>query len=148
MSTPKDPLAKFRGRTPEAGASPTRPLLPGGAEGYEAFRAVDRRQYRLAIRPANGGWERVTYSYLLRIVEDGGLGTQICLVYTFMVVIIKGRNLNAVADAIDAESCLFVQEYDSVRWQKPADASAPFIDSIEIHAERPADELAARGAAG
>ena len=136
-----DPLAKFR-KTPDAVTPPaTGPASGAGA--YEAFKAVDRRQYRLAIRPANRAWERVTYSYLLRVVEDGAFGTELCLVYTFMVVVIKGRNLQPIGDAIDAESCMFIQQYDGDKWEKPTDTAAPFIESIEIHVERPAEVLAA-----
>jgi hypothetical protein len=139
-----DPLAQFRKKPAEA----TTGAAAAGPGVYEAFKAVDRRQYRLSIRPANRAWERVTYSYLLRIVEDGAFGTEIALVYTFMVVVIKGKNLQPVAEAINGEGCEFIQEYDRDKWEKPTDQAAPFIESIEIHVEKPAAEVLAEAEAG
>ena len=108
---------------------------------YEAFKAVDRRQLRLKIRPASPSiWERVTYAYLLHIMEDGEAGTQVVLVFTFMVVVITGRNLQAVAEAIEQERCDFIQAYDPGKWARPEDPGAAFIESIVIHA-RAAEDL-------
>ena len=125
-----DPLEKFRKKPTETAGAP----IVGAGE-YEAFKAVDRRQYRLKIRPSMRAWERVPYAYLHRIVEDGAFGTELCLIYAFMVVVIKGRNLHLVADAIDEERCEYVQQYDPDKWAKPTDASAAFIESIDIHVE-------------
>lgn len=100
---------------------------------YEAFRVANKRQLRLKICPALRAWERMHYGYLLRIVEDGLYGTELALVFTFSVVVIKGRNLQPIAEAIDAEACEFIQQYDPARWQTPTDATAPFIEDIAIH---------------
>ena len=124
-----DPLAQFRRhKAPVAGAA-----TPTESDDYTAFKAVDRRQIRLAIRPANHAWERVPYGYLLRVVEDGTFGTELCLVYTFAVFVILGRNLTMIGDAIADERCEFVQEYDPSRWTMPSDEDAPFVESIEVH---------------
>lgn len=127
-----DPLAQFRkdrSSTGETGA-------PIGSDEYQAFKAVDRRQMRLAVRPTNHAWERVPYGYLLRVVEDGIYGTELCLVYTFAVFVILGKNLTAIADAIADERCEFVQEFDPDRWPMPTDSNAPFVESIEVHVQR------------
>jgi hypothetical protein len=127
-----DLLAQFRKeKTPTGESSP-----PYETDDYQAFKAVDRRQFRLALRPTKHAWERVPYGYLLRVVEDGIYGTELCLVYTFAVFVILGRNLTAIADAITEERCEFVQEYDPSRWAMPTDKTAPFVESIEVHVQR------------
>jgi hypothetical protein len=131
-----DPLAQFRRDKGSSGESST----PYGSDDYEAFKAVDRRQIRLAVRPTNHAWERVPYGYLLRVVEDGIYGTELCLVYTFAVFVILGRNLSGIADAIADERCEFVQEYDPSRWAMPTDEKAPFVESIEVHVQKLASE--------
>ena len=69
-------------------------------------------------------------------MEDGIYGTELCLVYTFAVFVILGRNLSGIADAIADERCEFVQEYDADRWPMPTDNSAPFVESIEVHVQK------------
>jgi len=134
-----DPLAQFRREKSSSGES----SAPYGSDEYQAFKAVDRRQFRLAIRPTNHAWERVPYGYLLRVVEDGIYGTELCLVYTFAVFVILGRNLTGIADAIADERCEFVQEYDESRWPMPTDPSAPFVESIEVHVQKLSSEAKA-----
>jgi hypothetical protein len=131
-----DPLAQFRREKSPTGES----SAPIGSDEYVAFKAVDRRQVRLAIRPTNHAWERVPYGYLLRVVEDGIYGTELCLVYTFAVFVILGRNLSGIADAIADERCEFVQEFDPSRWEMPTDENAPFVESIEVHVQKLSSE--------
>src|ERR1700678_1689313 len=134
-----DPLAQFRKEKSPSGESSS----PIGSNEYQAFKAVDRRQIRLAIRPTNHAWERVPYGYLLRVVEDGIYGTELCLVYTFAVFVILGRNLTGIADAIADERCEFVQEYDESRWPMPTDPDAAFVESIEVHVQKLSSEAKA-----
>lgn len=125
-----DPLAQFRNKGPEASKTDGAEVDDGE---YRAFKAVDRRQIRLKIRPASGPRDRVTYSYLLHMPEDEQ-GTYLGLVFTFMTVAIKGRNLQEVAEAIAEERCDFIQAYDPAKWPKPKNADAAFIEVIEIQA--------------
>jgi hypothetical protein len=101
---------------------------------YEAFKSVDGRHVRLRVHPRSQAWERLPYRFLLRIMEKSDKGTDLTLVFTFLAVVIKGSNLRAVADAIDREKCVFVQEFDPVRFDKPTDDKAAFIEKITIHA--------------
>lgn len=126
----KDLLEQFRGKTAE-------PKVVSGPQRvpYEAYRRSDTRLLRLKVRPRLRAWERVNYSYLHRIVEDGVYGTQIGLIYSFAVIILQGRNLQLVAEAIDVERCEFVQQFDPDRWERPADAKAPIIERIDFHVQ-------------
>jgi hypothetical protein len=130
-----DPLEQFR-RTPAKSAT-------ADSGDYEAFKAVDRRQLRLHVRPSGASWNRLPYSYLLRIVEDGPYGTELVLVYTFAVVVILGRNLQQIAEAIADERCVFVEEWDTERREKPKDDSEPFIESIKVHTQKPSADVLA-----
>jgi hypothetical protein len=99
---------------------------------YLAFRALDKRQFRLQVRPLEDVWDRLPYRMLLRIMERGREGTAITLVYSFMAVFIEGRNLCNVADAIERELCDFIEEFDAERHDKPVDLTAPFISKITL----------------
>ncbi|HVT11818.1 MAG TPA: hypothetical protein VHE55_06095 [Fimbriimonadaceae bacterium] len=132
----QDPLGEFRRNTKIEQRNDG-----DSSSDYQAFKVVDRRQIRLQIRPANKAWERLPYGYLLRVVEDGLYGTEVCLVFTFMVVVILGRNLRGLGEAIGEERCEFVEQLDEERFEKPADAKAPLIESITIY-EKTADREA------
>lgn len=101
---------------------------------YLAFRAVDKHQYRLRVRPVDDVWDRLPYRMLLRIMEPGLKGTAITLVYSFMAVEIVGKNLRDVATAIERELCDVIEAFDPLRHDKPEDAAAPFIEKIILHA--------------
>lgn len=121
-----DPLAQFRKRpagTPEAGTSEP--------EGYVAFGAKDRVE-RLKIRRANDPTRSPGYVHLLDVVYDGSFGTNFVLVYTFVMVLVRGRNLQPIVMALELSTADFIQEFDSERWAMPKDENAPFIESIEV----------------
>ena len=69
------------------------------------------------------------------------------LVYTVLMVLVRGRNLQKLVFAIENGMADYIQEFDAARWQKPADASAPFIESIEVKVvERGSPETEVEGA--
>lgn len=122
-----DPLSQFR-KTPAAtgGGGPAAPK-----DEYVAFGAKDKVS-RLRIRRAMAPTRSPTYNYLLDVVYDGSYGTNFVLVYTFLMVLVRGQNLQAVVSAIEMGMGDFIQEFDPDKWPKPADAAAPFIQSIEV----------------
>jgi hypothetical protein len=99
---------------------------------YVAFNRLSRSQYSLKTRPKDDIWRRLNYDALLRIEEDQFYGKAIGLYFTFAVVLIKGRNLQSIADAIDVHQCEYVQEFDSQRWPEPTDEKAPFISELWV----------------
>lgn len=153
MTPPEDPLARFR-RAPVAPrvAPPdvTRETTredeeneEPSAAGYQPFRVADRKRERLSVWPVSGRRERFTYRYLLRIVQDRREATEVILIFTFAVVIIRGRNLQGIADAIDRERCVFVQQFDYARWGEPVAKGEPVVASIEVVAEKPPAQVMA-----
>ena len=123
-----DPLAQFRKQPPGAAAETT---AARDADEYAAFEAKDRVD-RLKIRRANDPTRSPGYAYLLDVVYDGSYGTNFVLVYTFLMVLVRGRNLQPVIMALEMGTAEFIQEFDADRWQKPKDEKAPFIESIKV----------------
>jgi hypothetical protein len=128
---PNDPLALFK-RSPILDRQKPEPPLPGDDE-YAAFHAVDRDQKRLSARAVGLAWVHASYSFLQYVTEDAGRGRMFYIIFGFMVIEVRGRNLSPVVDAIRRDACAFIQQFDSARWRKPRDTSTPFIDSITFH---------------
>jgi hypothetical protein len=120
------------------GAAPPsapRETAVSGKEAYEAFKAVDREPKRLHIRPVIQPWVWATYSYLQYIAEDNGRGTRVNLVFGFLVVVVKGRNLGRMISAINSENCEFIEEFDALRHAPPGPDDA-VIQSIQYHMDK------------
>ena len=56
--------------------------------------------------------------------------------FTFLAVMIRGRGLRPLADALNADNCTFVQQFDGAQWAEP-EAWATVVDAIEFVTERP-----------
>ena len=125
-----DPLAPYR-KTPvqsNGGAVP-----PTGEEEYAAFGTKDRVR-RMRIRSVTAPVNAPGYNILLNVVADGQDGSNFILVYSVLLVLVRGRNLQKMVFAIENEMADYIQEFDPDKWQKPTDATAPLIESIEIKA--------------
>ena len=95
------------------------------APGPVAQRAVPGQRLRSGATRAPG------YLNLLDVVSDDSMGTYFMLVFTFMMVRVRGVHLQSVILAIESGTAAFLQEFDGKRWLKP-DPSMPFIESIEV----------------
>lgn len=123
-----DPLASFR-KTPVSPSGGTSP--PNETEEYVAFGSKDKIS-RLRIRRAMAPTRSPGYAYLLDVVYDGSYGTNFVLVYTFLMVLVRGRNLQSLVYGLENGMVDYIQEFDPDRWAKPTDQTAAFIDSIEV----------------
>jgi hypothetical protein len=123
-----DPLAQFRKVpvTPRGGTVP-----PVEADEYVAFGTKDKVR-RLDIRMVPDLEHSPAYNLLLDVVSDSRGGTNFVLVYTVLLVMVRGANLQKIAFAVKNHMADHIQEFDPKRWQKPADAQAAFIESIEV----------------
>jgi hypothetical protein len=104
---------------------------PPEPAGYVAFGTKDKVN-RLRIRSAMAPVQSPGYNILLNITYDGDYGTNFVLLYTVLMVLVRGKNLQKLVYAIENGMADFIQEYDPDRWPKPADANAAIIDSIEV----------------
>ena len=125
---PDDPLAEFR-KTPPAPRGG--PIPPKGTDEYVAFGTKDKVN-RLRIRSVMAPVNAPGYHILLNVVYDGEYGTNFVLLYTVLMVLVRGKNLQKVVFAIENGQADFIQEFDPDKWQKPTDANAAIIESIEI----------------
>ena len=125
---PDDPLAEFR-KTPPAPRGG--PIPPKGTDEYVAFGTKDKVN-RLRIRSVMAPVNSPGYHILLNVVYDGEFGTNFVLLFTVLMVLVRGKNLQRVVFAIENGQADFIQEFDPDKWQKPTDANAAIIESIEI----------------
>jgi hypothetical protein len=125
---PDDPLAEFR-KTPPAPRGGA--IAPKGTDEYVAFGTKDKVN-RLRIRSVMAPVNAPGYHILLNVVYDGEYGTNFVLLYTVLMVLVRGKNLQKVVFAIENGQADFIQEFDPDKWQKPTDANAAIIESIEI----------------
>jgi hypothetical protein len=123
-----DPLSQFR-KTPPASKGEMVP--PPEAGEYLAFGTKDKA-HRLKIRSSPILVHSPGYNLLLDVVYDGQHGTQFILVYTVLMVLVQGKNLQKMIFAVENGMADFIQAFDPERWEKPKDDTAAFIESIEI----------------
>jgi hypothetical protein len=107
--------------------------LPPGDDEYTAFHAVDRDQKRLSARAVGLAWVHASDSFLQYVTEDAGRGRMFYIIFGFMVIEVRGRNLSPVVDAIRRDACAFIQQFDAAKWRKPKDTGIPVIESIAFH---------------
>lgn len=131
----RDPLAQYRKRPSGSPVDET-----ADSEGYMAFGAKDNVQ-RLKIRRVEPPMRAPGYNYLLDIAYDKE-GTSLVLVYTFLLVTVRGRNLLPVVMAVESGTCDFIQEFDPEEWKKPA-PDAPLIESIGVEMQESSASLSA-----
>jgi hypothetical protein len=128
-----DPLAEFRraGNTPKAAQGPEQGLIP-----YKAFAVAPRGSTpRLDIRWRELG-HALSYSTLLDIVYDPSDYTGFFLAFSInLEVKVDGRGLHPVVDALKANSCEFLEEYDAKRFAPP-EADSAVIERISLRAAR------------
>src|SRR5580658_9497989 len=123
-----DPLAQFRKSpvTPSGGMLP-----PKESDEYLAFGTKDKVR-RLRIRSGATMTHSPGYNLLLDVVSDGQQGTHFILVYSILMVMVQGKNLQKMVFAIENGMADFIQAFDAERWEKPKDDTAAFIESIEV----------------
>jgi hypothetical protein len=114
---------------PSRNSAPASPSA-GGIPAYRAFEAKDRLKC-LEIRLAKGIHRAPAYAYLLDVISDGGRGTEISLLFSFMVVDIRGRNLQRVAHSLVKRECAMLAEFDARLFTPPA-PEEPLIERIDI----------------
>lgn len=125
-----DPLAAFRKKGAVAQDATEKP--PTAREPFKAFATKDKLRC-LDIRTKSGGLAHaVSYTYLTTISYDRHTYGEVLLTLNRMIVVIKGRNLRPIVDALKLHTCEFIQEFDAQEFDEPSDKAAPFVDSIEV----------------
>ena len=122
-----DILAQYRKKPLE---QPEPALKPKGSEKYAAFSAKDRVE-RLRIRRVLAPTRAPRYLHLQDMAYNGEFGTNFMLDFDFLLVLVRGQNLQGVIAAIELSTCDFIQEYHPDLWPKPG-PDEPLIESIEV----------------
>jgi hypothetical protein len=144
-----DPLSMFRRRVqpkPAPAAKPQPSLVvnrPGDREPYESFGTKDKVQ-RLDVRCGRrGNWiaHALPYNYLLNVSYNRRTFAEMFLTVSGLTIVIKGRWLRPVVDAIKLHTCDFIQEYDPEEFAEPSDPEAAFIESIAVEVMRGPSQL-------
>lgn len=120
-----DPLAAHRKKPL---TTETKEAEPQGYVAFDAKDKVTRLQIRSAMQPTHSPG----YSYLMNILYDGPYGTNFVLVFHFMSVLVRGKNLQPVIAALQLGTAEFIQEFDETLWTMPKDEKAPVITSIQF----------------
>jgi hypothetical protein len=127
MTMADDLLAQYR----RTGSNPVGKAVPTDSNEYVAFGVRDK-VHRLRIRSLTAPVNSPGYNILLNVVYDGEQGTHFMLVYTVLMVLVRGQNLQKLVFAIENGHADFIQQFDPAKWQKPVEADATIIDSIEV----------------
>lgn len=138
-----DLLAQFRRKGTAGKTAEARPSADGVPRDrtYEAFNAKDnQRRGRLNIRRKGGMSHAPGYNYIIDICYDEDNYSGVLLVLGTMLVKIRGRNLKPIVDALMLGTREFIQEFRSDLFDKPDDASAPFVEAIEVMTGRDGKE--------
>lgn len=129
-----DPLARFqREQRAHAIFNKEEQSIREGIQNYQAFALYDKTEKttRLQIRRVGGLTHSSSYNCLLDVCYDGFHGTELILVFSFMQVKIKGKNLQSLITAIEKHECAYLQAYDKLLFNPPK-ANEAIIESIEV----------------
>jgi len=113
---------------------------------YAAFKADDKaRRVGIEFRQASGEsfWVKYIDRHLMRLSADQ---TKLVIFCYSLNLILTGRNLRAVATAIDDEACAWVQEFSADRWDKSQAPDATMIERVELYMPKPPETDAAETA--
>ena len=123
-----DLLAQYRRTSP----APVGRVVATDSDEYAAFGVRSGGAHRLRIRSLSAPVNAPGYNILLNVVYDGEQGTNFMLVYTVLMVLVQGKNLQKLIFAIENGHADYIQQFDPAKWQKPSAADAAVIDSIEV----------------
>ncbi len=127
MADEEDPFGRLRRKQRER--EPADPDVDTGRS-YQAFSPQDK-VLRLDIRRSSGASHAPAYSYLLNIIYGRRFYTSFVLVYNFMTVTVKGKNLADVVTSILLNKCASICEFHPELFDLP-EPDAPLIERIDI----------------
>jgi hypothetical protein len=128
-----DPLEKFRQGQPKT-------ITRTGKKPYEAYdnkgRLFPYTEILCVSQPSQSPQSR----FFLAAVFSADFDDSFTLLYSFMAVEIKGKNLKGARQAIQNGRCEFIQEYDETEFLPPAKGE-PVIESIRFIAGEKLDDI-------
>jgi hypothetical protein len=128
-----DPLAQYRKEPPKPKTG-KRPYEPYDKRG----RITPYTEILCITQPSQSPQSR----FFLAAVFSADFEDAFTLIYSFMAVEIKGKNLKEVRQAIQSGVCGFIQEYDENEFLPPA-KNDPVIESVKFIAGKNLDDILA-----
>jgi hypothetical protein len=136
-----DSLSQFRRETAARAASATTGNHTG-KKPYEAFdnsgKPSSYTEIRCIMQPSQSPQSR----FFMATVFSTDFDEAFTLLYSFMAVEIRGKNLAPVRRAVQNGRCEFIQEYHENEFDKPG-KDAPVIESIKFITGEKLDDILA-----
>jgi hypothetical protein len=141
----KDPLSEFRSTKPAPASVASARIT--GKRPYEAYdkkgRPCPYTEIRCTAQPSQSPQSR----FFLAAVFSADFDEAFTLLYSFMAVEVRGRNLREVRQAIQNSRCEFIQEYHEQEFLPPG-KDDPVIESIRFITGDKLDDILAAHKAG
>jgi hypothetical protein len=132
-----DPLSQFRRK--ETLPPITNTTIPGKRL-YEAYDKSGRpcayTEIRCVMQPSQSPQSR----FFMALIFSSDFEDAFTLIYSFMAVEVKGKNLREVRRAIQNGRCEFIQEFHEEEFQAPG-KNEPVIDSIKFVAGEKLEDI-------
>ena len=142
-----DPLSQFRKSQPSTSAANDNRAAGTAKKPYEAFEQATRpcpcTEIRCVMQPSQSAQSR----FLMAVIFSADYDDAMTLIYSFMAVEVKGRNLKEVRHAIQQGRCEFIQEYHKNEFQPPRKGE-PVIESIHFITGEKLDDILTTHKAG
>ena len=144
-----DPLVQFRKeRTIRTAANDNKASKIGtGKKPYEAFDSTGKPSHYTEIRCVLQPSQSPQSRFFMAAAFSADYDDTFTLLYSFMAVEVKGRNLKEVRRAIQTGRCEFIQEYNENEFLKPG-KDAPVIESIRFITGEKLDDILSANKAG
>lgn len=133
-----DQLSRFRREQPAARANTS--IDTAGKRTYEAFDKTGRPSFYTEIRCIMQPSQSPQSRFFMAAVFSADYDDNFTLIYSFMAVEIKGKNLKEVRRAIQMGRCEFIQEYHANEFTPPGQ-SEPVIESIKFITGEKLDDI-------
>jgi hypothetical protein len=137
-----DQLSRFRRGEPPAlrAAGDNRTPQSVGKKTYEAFdkrgRPFPYLEIRCVVQPSQAPQSR----YLMDVVYSADYDDGLTLLYSFLAVEVRGKNLADIRRAIQLGACEFIQEYHENDFAAPG-KNEPVIESIKFITGEKLDDI-------
>lgn len=142
-----DPLSQFRKSQPSVEAANDNKAAGTAKKQYEAFDRAGKlspyTEIRCVMQPSQSPQSR----FFMAAVFSSDYDDAFTLIYSFMAVEVKGRNLKEVRQAIQNGRCEFIQEYHENEFLPPRKGE-PVIESIRFITGEKLDDILSTQRAG
>lgn len=109
-----------------------------GADAYIPYETSSQAVERLRILRHDDTCHAPSYRYLLDVVHLYD-GDGVILVYSFIMVKVKGKNLEGLIEHLIDGDVTLIQKFDADFWVRPP-VDQPIIDSIDVVVRTDGDE--------